>query len=218
MVLHGKLCGRVGRCRQYIDARREPSRRAFFAIACPQRNGFSSYNSAVIIASPPEVWLRGPLPEFPPELMPVAHSLLQVREEIDALVPQLSDDEVWARPGDAASIGFHLRHLAGSLDRLLTYARGESLTEGQRAALDGEAHPGLPTDHATMLAQSARDAIDRALDQIRATPIDTLHEPRVVGRAELPSTVIGLLFHAAEHAQRHAGQIITTAKITKTQL
>ena len=149
--------------------------------------------------------------------MPVAHSLLQVREEIDIFVPRLSYDEVWERPGGAASIGFHLRHLAGSLDRLLTYARGESLTEGQRAALDGEAHPGLPTDHATKLAQSARDAIDRALEQVRTTPLNTLNEPRLVGRAGLPSTVRGLLFHAAEHAQRHAGQIIATARIVKTQ-
>ena len=28
-----------------------------------------------------------------------------------------------------------------------------------------------------------------------------------------PSTVIGLLFHAAEHTQRHAGQIATASRL-----
>src|ERR1700675_3648854 len=92
--------------------------------------------------SSPEVWLRGAVPGFPRELMPVAHSLLQVREEIDTVVTPLSHEELWARPGGAASIGFHLKHLAGSLDRLLTYARGESLSEGQRLMLDAEERAG----------------------------------------------------------------------------
>src|ERR1700692_1565594 len=93
-------------------------------------------------SSSPEVWLRGAVPGFPPELMPVAHSLLQIREEIHGVVLPLSYEELWARPGGAASIGFHLKHLAGSLDRLLTYARGESLTAGQLALLDGEERDG----------------------------------------------------------------------------
>ena len=84
----------------------------------------------------PEVWLRGPLPDYPDELQPVAHSLLQVREEI-AAVAVLAPEHLWARPGGAASIGFHLRHLAGSLDRLLTYARGGRLNAAQRQALVG---------------------------------------------------------------------------------
>ena len=161
----------------------------------------------------PEVWLRGAIPGVPPPLMPVVHSLLQVREEIEAIVPSLSAEDMRARPGGAASIAFHLSHLAGSLDRLLTYARGEALAAAQVAHLDAEESPDL--DAPAALLRLALAAIDSALVQVRSTPIDTLHEPRRVGRAALPSTVGGLLFHAAEHAQRHAGQIATTAKIVK---
>jgi uncharacterized damage-inducible protein DinB len=159
----------------------------------------------------PEVWLRGPVAGFPPELMPVAHSLLQVLEEVDAVIRPLSFDELWARPGGAASVGFHLKHLAGSLDRLLTYARGEGLSEAQRSALDSEERAG--NDQPAILLRAARAAIEAALQQVLTTPVETLDAPRRVGRAGLPSTVRGLLFHCAEHAQRHAGQIVTTAKI-----
>jgi uncharacterized damage-inducible protein DinB len=164
--------------------------------------------------SQPEVWLRGPLPDYPDELQPVAHSLLQVREEI-ASVARLPSEQLWARPGGVASIGFHLRHLAGSLDRLLTYARGDRLSAAQRAALSAEGRDGSLEERAETLVQTAHDAIDRALAHVRTTPLCALNELRTVGRASLPSTVLGLLFHAAEHAQRHSAQIITTAKIVK---
>jgi hypothetical protein len=174
----------------------------------------SDSGNAGVSPRPPEVWLRGPLPDYPDELQPVAHSLLQVREEI-AAVAALPREHVWARPGGAASIGFHLRHLAGSLDRLLTYARGDSLNATQLAALSKEDRAGSPEERAETLVQTAHDAIDRALAHVRTTPLCTLDEVRLVGRAGLPSTVLGLLFHAAEHAQRHSAQIITTAKIVK---
>lgn len=163
--------------------------------------------------APPEVWLRGPVPDVPAELMPAAHALLQIAEELDRVVASLSPGDLWDRPGGAASIGFHLRHLAGSLDRLLTYARGETLTETQRAAMEAEGGPARPDEQPSNLLQSAHEAIERALDQIGRTSVNRLLEPRKVGRDQLPSTVLGLLFHAAEHAQRHMGQIATTAKI-----
>jgi hypothetical protein len=167
--------------------------------------------------SEPEIWLRGPLPDVLPELQPVAHSLLQVREEIGRLAASsLSPAQLWARPGGAASIGFHLTHLAGSLDRLLTYARGDTLSAAQRAALAAETRDDA-ADQAEIgvdtLIGGGLDAIDRALAQVRATPLCTLDEAREVGRARLPSTVLGLLFHAAEHAQRHSAQIMTTVKV-----
>ena len=162
--------------------------------------------------SEPEVWLRGPIPGFLPELMPVAHALLQIREEIGGVPATISFERLWRKPAGAGSVAFHLRHLAGSLDRLLTYARGEALSESQRAALADEARPGRPEEDADGLRRAAIAAIDRALDQVRATPVETLREPRQVGTERLPSTVLGLLFHAAEHAQRHAGQIATTIK------
>ena len=162
--------------------------------------------------SQPEVWLRGPLPDYIDELQPVAHSLLQVREEIEAVVA-LAPEKLWARPGGTASIGFHLKHLAGSLDRLLTYAGGRQLSAAQRQALADEGHSSSPAEQPGTLVREAQSAIDRALNQIRTTPLCTLDEAREVGRDRLPSTVLGLMFHAAEHAQRHSAQIITTAKV-----
>lgn len=158
--------------------------------------------------------MRGPVEGVAPELQPVAHSFLQVREEIDMLA-DLSTDHLWARPGGAGSIGFHLRHIAGATDRLLTYARGESLTPSQIASLKSEAEPGDPPAVAAAVLAVARAAIDRALEQVRATDVSTLQHGRGIGRAKLPTTVFGLLFHAAEHATRHAGQIATTVKVLR---
>ncbi|HET6579209.1 MAG TPA: DinB family protein [Gemmatimonadales bacterium] len=162
--------------------------------------------------SRPEAWLRGPLPDVPPPLMPAAHALIQAREDIAAAVDGADPTDLWARPGGAASAGFHLRHLAGSLDRLLTYARGERLTPEQLAALRLEGEPGATIAE---LAAGADAAIDRALEQLRRTPPDSLGEIRPVGRAALPATALGLLAHAAEHTARHTGQLITTLKIVR---
>jgi uncharacterized damage-inducible protein DinB len=163
----------------------------------------------------PEVWLRGPLPGISPAGMPAAHALLGAAEDIARAAAGLDAEALWARPGGAASVGFHLRHVAGSIDRLLAYACGEALTDAQRAFLAAEGDPGDPSAGADELVRLARAAIDAAVDTIRATPDAMLAEPRAVGRARLPSTVGGLLFHVAEHTQRHTGQIVTTAKIVR---
>ena len=164
---------------------------------------------------PPEVWLRGAIEGYPPQVQPVVHALLQEREEIDRHCRDLTTEELWAQPGGAASIGFHLRHLAGSTDRLLTYARGETLSPAQMTWLRSEADPGLPPATAAETIAIAQAGIDRALEQVRATDVATLQEPRGVGRAQLPTTVMGLVFHVAEHASRHAGQIATTRKFLR---
>jgi uncharacterized damage-inducible protein DinB len=164
-------------------------------------------------ASLPEVWLRGAIPDIPALLQPVAHSLLQCREELTATAQHLTSAQLWAEPGGAASVGFHLRHAAGSLDRLFTYARGERLSAAQRAALAAEAHPDIAPNAAARLLAAFDDTVDQALQQLRSTDEATLRDARSVGRAQLPSTVVGLLFHAAEHTQRHVGQIVTTVKI-----
>lgn len=161
----------------------------------------------------PEVWLRGPLPDVPALLQPVAHSLMQCRNEVHEAIAGLSPAEIWSRPGGAASIGFHARHAVGSLDRLLTYARGERLSAAQRDALAAEGDLDLADGAGERLVTELDLAVERALAQLRATDEHTLLEPRGVGRAELPSTVIGLLFHAAEHMQRHVGQLVTTSRI-----
>lgn len=161
----------------------------------------------------PEAWLRGPIEGVDAYLQPAAHALVQAREDVDVAASLVSRDQLWLRPHDAASLGYHLRHLAGSLDRLLTYARGAQLDDRQHAALKSELEPGNPPDDLATLVEQARKTIDAALAQIRATRREQLLEPRAVGRKALPSNVIGLLFHAAEHTTRHVGQAITTAKI-----
>lgn len=163
----------------------------------------------------PEVWLRGPVPEIPPLLQPVAHALLQAVEEVRRVVGPLSPSHLWARPGGAASVGFHVRHAAGSLDRLFTYARGEGLSAEQRAFLAVEGEPGSPPEEAAALVAAFERQVESALAQLRGTEEAMLLEARGVGRLQLPSTVLGLLFHAAEHTQRHVGQIVTTARIVQ---
>lgn len=159
----------------------------------------------------PEPWLRGPVPGIAPVLQPAAHALLQAREEIAALAPSLPPDLLWKQTG-AATLGFHALHLVGALDRLYTYARGESLGDEQRAAFKAEAsaHPSLD---GAALAAIVDAAVEKALAQLRATPAESVFDERKVGRAGLPSTVLGLLFHGAEHSTRHAGQFISTAKL-----
>lgn len=161
----------------------------------------------------PEVWLRGPIEGVPPLLQPVAHGLLQCREELAAALGGLSQEQIWTQPAGAASVGFHVRHAAGSLDRLFTYARGESLSAAQRAALVAEPHPDLAPNSGARLLADFDETLARALEQLKATSEASLLDFRGVGRAQLPSTVLGLLFHAAEHTQRHAGQVVTTVKI-----
>ena len=165
---------------------------------------------------PLEVWLRGPLPAVPPLLQPVAHALLQAREELTAALRAFPPALLNARPAGVASVGFHLQHLAGVLDRLLTYARGEALSTAQLADLAAETTPLTPTPET--LAQMVRrfDAqVDAALAQLSSTPESALTEARAVGRARLPSTVLGLLVHAAEHTSRHLGQLLVTARVAQ---
>jgi hypothetical protein len=158
------------------------------------------------------VWLRGPVDGVAPVLQPAAHALLQAREDVASLAPGVSIDALWTRGPAAASAGFHLLHLAGALDRLYTYARGDALSDAQKAALRAEAvdHPELD---GTALVDLVREAIDRGLDQLRRTPAASVFDERKVGRAGLPSNVLGLLFHGAEHTTRHVGQFITTVNL-----
>lgn len=165
------------------------------------------------MSSAPEVWLRGPVEGYDPLVMPVVHALLQVHEDLGALAAAVPAAHVWHRVGDAATLGFHVRHLGGSLDRLLTYARGEALDEAQKAALRVEKDPGNPPDTLDGLVARTQAAIDRALIQVRGVTADRVLAARAVGRAQLPTTVLGLLVHAAEHSTRHAGQALTTARL-----
>lgn len=163
----------------------------------------------------PEAWLRGPIEGIHPALMPVAHALQQAREDIYSLLTVTPEAIVWTRPGGAASLGFHVQHLGGALDRLFTYARGEVLSDAQKAAVKAEAAPASPAPALKTVVDATSAQIDTAMAQLRATSPDRLFDERRVGRAGLPSNVIGLLFHAAEHCTRHAGQAITTGMIQR---
>jgi hypothetical protein len=163
---------------------------------------------------PPEAWLRGPVAGVPPVLQPAAHALIQANEDVSAIAPDVSTDILWADHG-AATAGFHLLHMTGALDRLFGYARGEALSDAQKASLRAEAVPRPELDGAA-LAAMVDGAIERGLRQLRATDPARLFDERRVGRAGLPSTVLGLLFHGAEHTTRHAGQFITTVKLVST--
>jgi uncharacterized damage-inducible protein DinB len=159
-----------------------------------------------------EAWLRGPVPGISPLLQPVAHALLQARTEVDELIADFPDELLWERPAGVASVGFHLRHLTGVLDRLFTYARGEQLDPAQLRTLADEKLP-TAAAHAQELASDFSRQVDRALLQLGTTAEHALTAPREVGRARAPSTVLGLLFHAAEHTQRHVGQLLVTARV-----
>jgi hypothetical protein len=162
-----------------------------------------------------EEWLKGPVAGIPALLQPVAHALLQVRKELTPLMDGFPDELLWERPGGVASVGFHLQHLTGVLDRLFTYAKGESLSAAQLGALKGEgASPENVTTPLTLqLVGLFNRQVDLALAELASTNPDTLTEPREVGRARIPSTVIGLLVHAAEHTTRHFGQLLVTVKV-----
>jgi hypothetical protein len=161
--------------------------------------------------SAPEPWLRGAVPGIAPILQPAAHALLQAQEDIATLAPTLLAELLWRQAG-AATAGFHALHLAGALDRLYTYARGESLSDAQKAAARAEAGPHPDLD-GQALSGIVAAAVERALTQLRATPAESVFDERKVGRAGLPSNVLGLLFHGAEHSTRHSGQFITTARL-----
>jgi uncharacterized damage-inducible protein DinB len=161
----------------------------------------------------PEVWLRGPLPQVPPLLQPVAHALLQAREEVAAYVADFPAARLAERPLGLASVGFHLRHLTGVLDRTFTYARAEPLNAAQLAYLAAETQPPTHPGAVPELVQAFHNQVDKALAQLIATPEADLPAWRGVGRAQLPSTVVGLLVHAAEHTTRHVGQLLVTSKL-----
>ena len=162
-----------------------------------------------------DAWLRGPIAGVPPRLMPVAHGLTHALEDVERAAAGLAPDELWVRPGGAASVGFHLRHIAGVIDRLLTYARGESLLDAQFQALAAEQEPGSPPATAEELVGGVRAAVEKAVEQLRRTPPGSLLERRAVGRKGARSNVLGVLSHAAGHAERHAGQVVATATIVR---
>ncbi len=157
----------------------------------------------------PEVWLRGPVPEIPPLLQPAAHALLQTSEELHKWLDGFETKNLWQKPAGRANVGFHLQHITGVLDRMMAYAKELPLSEAQFQYLKSE---GVPDDSIQTkdLILAFEIKVEEALDYFKTLTTDALIAPRKVGRKGLPSTTLGLLFHAAEHSQRHLGQLLVT--------
>lgn len=164
-----------------------------------------------------EWWQRGPIDGVPAVLQPVAHILLQVRESVDELVDGLTEEQWNARPGGVASAAFHVRHIPGVIDRLFTYARGQSLSDEQFAALRREGEPMRLADVPNAM-DTLHARVDAAVAELRTIDVSTLGDFRPVGRSKLPSTVIGCLVHGAEHSMRHVGQLVVTTRVVKAGL
>ena len=163
-----------------------------------------------------EVWMRGPIAGLIPLLQPVAHAILQARDEVNLIMIDFPDELIWERPNDVASIAFHLQHLSGVLDRLFTYANNKVLNEDQLKLLTLESDS---TQFLTIKGLLTRfnNQVNKALTQLKNIEEKTLLEPRGVGRKQIPTNQLGLLFHAAEHTQRHVGQLLVTIKILKKE-
>jgi len=145
-----------------------------------------------------------------PLVAPVLYAFQQAREDLTRHTQTLTPDQLWAAPHGFASVGFHIRHIAGSTERLTTYLQDRDLTPTQLAAVEAEERAGAQTRDELLALLDA--SFRYAESVVRALEAETLGEVRRVGRKKLPSTVIGLLTHIAEHTQRHVGQAITTAK------
>jgi uncharacterized damage-inducible protein DinB len=158
-----------------------------------------------------EPWLRGPIEGVHPLVAPIFFSFAMVREDLTRYTAGLSDEAIW-RNIDGASLGFHLRHLAGSVDRLTTYLFGEQLSQEQ---LDILKHEVEPQGDLRELLDLVNDRLTESEKQLLKLNPNTLYERRSVGRRALPTTVIGLIVHLCEHTQRHLGQAITLAKMLK---
>jgi len=157
-----------------------------------------------------EPWLRGPIAGVHPLVAPVLFALQQAREDLAKYTEALTTEQIWSTPHGFGSAGFHIRHIAGSTDRLMTYAQGRELTEEQFAQLRAEER--VAGAEREELLSMLDEAFARAETVLRTVDPARLTEPKVVGRQKLPTTLIGLLVHVAEHTQRHVGQAISACK------
>ncbi len=158
----------------------------------------------------PEPWLRGPVVAIHPIARPFVHAMTQVREDLDEWTAGLTTDEVWSEPLGLGSVGFHIRHIGGSADRLITYAQGQQLSEEQLAELSREREPGVSREG---LLEELELRLLRCEAVVEALDPRSWYDAREVGRKRLPSTVGGLVTHTAEHSLRHVGAVIVTAKV-----
>jgi uncharacterized damage-inducible protein DinB len=160
-----------------------------------------------------EPWLRGTRTETPAVVRAVLHAIDLALENIADSAEGLTVDEIDVRPYGLASIGFHIRHLTGALDRSLTYASGSGLSDAQFAALAEEkAGKGVPVD---VLLEALRASAARATERLQVLDPSGFEAARWIGRKRLATTLGGIVVHIADHTQRHTGQVVSTAKLLK---
>lgn len=164
-----------------------------------------------------EFWQRGPVENVPALLQPVAHTLLQAREEVHNIMNDFPERLLWERPAGVASPAFHLQHLTGVVNRLFTYARKELLTKEQYASLAIEGKKEETKAGMQELISSFGKQVDAAIEELKTVDPGKLTEARGVGRKQIPTTLMGLYFHAAEHSMRHVGQLLVTVRVLKGQ-
>ena len=160
----------------------------------------------------PERWQMGAVAGFPNLLQPVVHALLQARDEINTLLQTGDDRLLWQRPAELAAPAFHLQHIKGFLDRLFTYAEGNMLSTAQLAYLSAEEKT-IDNSTRAALLKDLNDQFLACFRRLAMAPVKELYDERLVGRKKIPSTMLGLYFHAAEHTMRHTGQLLTTWKL-----
>jgi uncharacterized damage-inducible protein DinB len=170
-------------------------------------------HTAAAKPTPPEPWLRGTKTEMPAVPRAVLHALELAHEDLEKWCAPLTGQQVNARPAGLPPVAFHLRHIARSIDRLLTYAEDRALTQDQLAKLRTEMQPDAIPE---ALFAELRSALEASAARIRALATANLEQARTVGKQALPTTLGGLLVHVADHTQRHVGQAITTAKLVTT--
>ena len=161
-----------------------------------------------------ETWLREPVQDVIGLLQPAAHAFLQTREEAPVYLKDFQSQLLWKKPAGRASVGFHLQHIAGVTNRLVTYSKGLELSQEQfdQFRKEGEQSENISVQE---LLNDLNRSIEDALDHLKNVKEKELLDVVEVGRKKIPSTRIGVLFHAAEHSQRHIGQMLVTISILK---
>ena len=167
-----------------------------------------------------EPWLRGTLREVPAVGRAVIHALELAVEDARKWCGELSDAEMEALPAGLPSVGFQLRHMAGSVDRLLTYAEGGQLNDEQMEWLASELTARRGREE--MLAEFTQKMAE-AIARVRVLGLQDLglqdlglqdlEAQRFVGRKRVATSLGGLLVHVAEHTARHVGQMVSTANL-----
>lgn len=162
-----------------------------------------------------EVWQRGPIENVPALLQPVAHALQEVGEEVHNIMEDFPENLLWHKPIGVASPAFHLQHINGVIDRLFTYARKDLLSKEQMHSLSLEGEEENKSSSMKQMISNLDQRISMAVEELKTIHVETLTEARGVGRKQIPTTLIGLYFHAAEHSMRHVGQLLVTVKLLK---